>query len=994
MKRITRTTASSSCRKTKLKKRPGKFPFAIVGVGASAGGLEAVTALLRKLPAHPGLAFVVIQHLDPSHTSALPALLQRATSMPVMEARNGMPVEANCVYVIPPNRIIRLAKRRIKLSPRAMDHERHMPVDSFLESLAGEEAGRGIGVILSGNGSDGTRGSLAIKAAGGITFAQDGKTAKYGSMPANAGAAGCIDFVLPPEAIAKKLVKLEAHPLLRTPGLSEAVEQPRTEEQAYEQIVVALHRRCGVDFTHYKRPTIDRRIRRRMGLRNIETVQGYAEYLRLHAGETQELFNDILIHVTGFFRDPQVFALLKKKVFPRLLKGRNPEAPLRLWVPGCSSGEELYSLAMALIEFLEDRKVSFPMQLFGTDINLAMLDRARTGFYPAGIAEDLSPGRLRRFFTKSDAGYRISKSIRELCVFARQDLTVDPPFSNLDLISCRNVLIYLGQELQRKVFPVFHYALRARGLLVLGASETVGPHDNLFALVDKRGRIYEKKTVATRPAVTFGLHFPVQAHELETAATPRGLVIPAIPEIQKQADRVTLAHYSPPGVVINRNMEVLQFRGHTGPYLEHSQGEASLNLLNMAREGIAADLRAVIAMAMKQGGPVRKDAVRLGQNGGSATINIEVVPFTVLPSEERFFLITFETASVATPPAGGRKKTVGKVRPSSRLKDTSELERLHGELSTARESMQTIVEEQEATNEELRSANEEIMSSNEELQSSNEELETAKEELQSTNEELTTINDELESRNAELAHVNNDLHNLMASVSIPIIMVGPDLRIRRFTTVAERALNLVANDVGRKVTDIKLKVEVPGLDKQIGDVIDSLQARETEVKDRMGHWWSVRIRPYKTTDHKIDGAVIAFVDIDLLKMGLERTTTERDYAIAIIETVREPVLVLNQNLVVEAANEAFYTMFKVRAKDTLNRRIYELGNGQWDISRLRSLLEDILPHNAVFEDYAVEIEFPAIGLKRMLLNARRLLRGESKTAMILLAIEDVTAKVG
>jgi two-component system CheB/CheR fusion protein len=989
MKKSTKPTASAVGAKASRARPTSEAQFAIAGIGASAGGLEAVTALLRALPTNPGMAFVVVQHLDPTHGSALPALLQRATPIPVMEAKNGMPVVANCVYVIPPNRTIRIAKQRIKLAPRAGEREIHLPVDSFLESLAEEEAHLAVAVILSGNGSDGTRGSLAVKAAGGVTFAQDEKSAKYTAMPANAIAAGCIDFVLPPEAIAQEMVRLAGHPVLIAAASAAAGAKPRTEEQALEQILALVRQRCGVDFTHYKRGTLDRRIQRRMGLRSIATLRGYAEYLRLHAAETQELFNDILIHVTGFFRDPGVFPLLKRKVFPRLLKGRPPDAPLRLWVPGCSSGEEVYSLAIALMEFLGDRQEPCPVQLFGTDINLAALDRARAGFYPASIAADVSADRLRRFFTKTESGYRISKAIRELCVFARQNLVLDPPFSNLDLISCRNVLIYFGPELQRKVFPVFHYALQANGFLLLGAAETTGAHADLFALVDSRARIYAKKNAPSRPAITFGPRLPAQ----QTTAVPTVKSAPDIPEIQKQADRVALAHYSPPGVIINRNLDVLQFRGHTGPYLEHTHGEASLNLLKMAREGLVMELRAVIAKAMSKDGHARQEGIRVKQNGGFTTIAIGVVPFYVPPSPERFFLVTFEALPGAAPLAGGGQPVARKAAAAGRTDANPELSRLRDELLATRESLQTIIEEQEATNEEMRSANEEILSSNEELQSTNEELETAKEEMQSTNEELTTLNDELENRTAEMGRVNNDILNLMASVHIPIVMVGPDLRIRRYTTIAEKALNLIAADIGRPIGDLKLKVTVPGLDKHIADVIDSLQSQQIEVKDQQGHWWSVRIRPYKTADHKIDGAIVAFVDIDLLKMGLERMTTAREYAMALIETVHEPVLALDHNLIVEAANGAFFRMFKVRAKETLNRRIYELGDGQWDIPKLRTLLEDILPHNATFEKFAVEHSFPGIGPKRMLLNARRMARGDNETDMILLAIEDVTAKV-
>jgi two-component system CheB/CheR fusion protein len=847
---------------------PGPFP--IVGIGASAGGLEAVTELLKELPMTSGMAFVVMQHLDPTHESALPALLGRATTMAVTEARNNARIEPNRVYVIPPNKVMRVSRRRLKVAPRRSDNEFRMPIDHFLESLAQDEADRAIGVILSGNGSDGTRGMLAVKAAGGITFAQDKRSAKYTAMPASAIAAGCVDFVLRPGQIAEALVGLTGGATSGAFSTKTSDSTKRGDERAFEEVLAILRQRMGVDFTHYKQPTLDRRIRRRMELRKFEAMREYAEYLRGHPTEVQDLFNDILIHVTGFFRDPHVFSAVRRRILPRLLKVRTTDEPIRIWVPGCSSGEEVYSIAIVLAEALAEKKVRAPVQIFGTDINLAALDRARAGYYPAGITVDVSADRLRRFFVKSDSGYRINKSIREMCLFARQNVVFDPPFSNLDIISCRNLLIYLGPLLQRKMFPVFHYALKSNGFLMLGASETTGGFADLFTLVDSKCKFYAKKAVATRPAVTFGHGLSEErTGSIEPArSSPTLQVGPTVPEIQRQADRLVLAHYSVPGAVINQNLEVLQFRGQTGQYLQHSHGEASLNLLKMAHDGLVLDLRAAINKAIKKNGPVRQDNVLVRRDGQASSATIEVVPFLVPPSQERFFLVSFvPVPDVETVPM--RQQAGKKTSTADQRAEAAELSRLREELAATRESLQAIIEEQEATNEELRSANEEIMSSNEELQSTNEELETAKEELQSTNEELTTLNDELESRNSELEDVNNDLHNLLASVNIPVVMVGTDLRIRRFTSIAEKMLNLIPGDVGRPITDIKMKIDLPRLDTLITEVIDSLQTKDLELKDQAGHWWSVRIRPYKTTDHKIDGAVVAFVDVDDLRQSFK-----------------------------------------------------------------------------------------------------------------------------
>jgi two-component system CheB/CheR fusion protein len=976
------------------KTRPKGKAFSIVGIGASAGGLEAMSQLLKTLPAETGMAFVLVQHLDPTHESALTSLLSRLTSMAVCEAKNNMPLEPNTLYVIPPNKVMGISERQLKLTPRKDSKEIYTPIDHFLRSLAEEEGNRAVAIILSGSGSDGTQGLLAIKAAGGITFAQDDKTSKYPTMPVNAVAAGCVDFVMPPDKIGRELSRIAGHPLI-TPSEEELERASPSDEKLFEEVVALLRQRMGVDFANYKHATLRRRIQRRMVLHKFESLKDYTAYLRAHAAEVKELFTDILIHVTGFFRDSSVFQLLKKRIFPRLIKNKTPEAAIRIWVPGCSTGEEVYSLAMALMEFLHDKKANHTVQIFGTDINDMALDKARSGLFPDGIQADVSPNRLRRFFLKTEGGYRINKAVREMCIFARQNVVTDPPFSNLDLISCRNVLIYLGPVLQRKVMPLFHYALKPDGYLLLGVSETIGGFADLFALIDKKAKFYAKKTTRVRPAVTLG-HAPVlkpnPALAAATAAAATAATAdlgPTLADVQKQGDRIVLTHHSPAGVIVNKQMEVLQFRGRTGPYLEHAHGEATLNLLKMAREGLVVNLRAALARAVKQNARVREESIHVKQNGNLLEVNIEVVPFQVPPSRERFFLVLFETSAPPVTEAVEKKIRAKKER-AFKSAESVELTRLREELASTRESLQAIIEEQEATNEELRSANEEIMSSNEELQSTNEELETAKEELQSTNEELTTLNDELESRNVELEQVNNDLHNLLASINIPIIMVGPDLRIRRFTGVAEKLLNLIPGDVGRPLTDINLHVDVPSPAKLVAEVIDTLQTRELDVRDKDGHWWSVRIRPYKTTDNKIDGAVIALLDVDLLKTSAEQVRRGRALAETVVNAVHRPLVVMDNDLVVQQVNEAFLNTFKTSAAEILHHRIYEVNDGEWNNPKLRTLLEEILPHNGRCEEFVLENNFPKLGRRRIVLSASRLPCDEGKTQLILLSIENVS----
>ncbi|HEX5223440.1 MAG TPA: chemotaxis protein CheB [Verrucomicrobiae bacterium] len=956
--------------------------FSVVCIGASAGGLESVTRMLKHLPPDTGMAFVLVQHLDPSHESAMASLLSSATKMRVAEARANEQLLPNCVYIIPPNKLMELSGMKLKLFPRKQSVNDRAPVDWFMRSAAEALGTRTIGIVLSGTGTDGTQGLLAIKAAGGITFAESPRTAKYPGMPGSAVTAGCVDFVLTPEKIARELKPLSrrARPAIED---GDEGESGSSEQRGFEAILLLLRQRHGVDFTYYKHATLRRRIHRRMVLNKLDSLKDYAAHLRSHPAETKELFNDILIHVTGFFRDAMVFQTLRKKLLPRLIRNKAPEDPLRIWIPGCSTGEEVYSIAILLLEFMSERKVHHPVQIFGTDINDLALERARAGLYSEGVVSDISPDRLRRFFFKTDGGYRVNKTVREMCIFARQNLVNDPPFSNLDLISCRNVLIYLGPALQRKVMPVFHYALRENGLLMLGASETIGGYADLFALVDSKAKVYVKKGVQVRPAVTFahGVIEPPMVREHKVAA--QAPAAPTITDVQKQADRIILANYSLPGVVINKQMEVLQFRGRTGPFLEHFHGEASLHLLKMAREGLGLELRAAVTKAIKQNTRVRHEGARVKQNGHTLECNIEIIPFSPPPATERFYLVMFETV---LPEVEAGRSRLKKETVVSKVRENAEVIHLREDLAATRESLQAIIEEQEATNEELRSANEEIMSSNEELQSTNEELETAKEELQSTNEELTTLNDELESRNGELERVNNDLHNLLASVNIPILILDADVRIRRFTGLAEKLFKLIPSDIGRPITDINLPLEIPSLGKLVLEVFDTLTPKDFELQDKQGHWWSVRVRPYKTTDRKIDGAVLALVDIDNMKTGIERLAKAREVVEAMVNAVREPVLMLDRHLTVTSANAPFYRMFKVTPEEVLNRPVYDLDDRQWDIAPLRKQLDNVLLRRSGFEDFAIEYDFPRAGRKRILINARFV--DQESDQLIILAINE------
>lgn len=798
--------------------------FPIVGVGASAGGLEAFTDLLAALPPETGLSIVFVQHLDPVHPSMLPELLARVTAMPVVEAKDGMQVELDRVYTIPPGACLSIISGRLVVEPRGESRGAHMPVDAFFRSLADDAAERAVGVVLSGTATDGTAGLRAIKAAGGLTFAQDEETAKYDGMPRSAVSAGVVDRCLPPREIAAELMRLVREPAAtayRAP-LSDEVEVADVSDLA--RLFLLLRSDCGIDFTHYKPSTIRRRIRRRMLLSRVESLEDYVDILRENSEELGLLAGDLLINVTSFFREPASFAALAEVVFPRMFKAAVSDAPVRVWVPGCSTGEEAYSIAIALLEELSGRRTGVSIQIFATDLSRRAIDRARGGFYPDAISADVSPERLKRFFVKVEGGFRICKEVRDMCVFAVHDVTRDPPFSRIDFISCRNLLIYLGPELQKRVVPAFHYALRPGGALMLGSAETVGKFGNLFDLGDRRHKIYFRKAEASSGA---------------------------------------------------------------GPYM---------------------------------------------------------------------------------PPGHSRERPLPEEKPASFLRNAP------GPVDGAVE-------------EELRSALEELQSANEELQSTNEELETAKEELQSMNEELTTVNEELANKNFALATVNDDLTNLMGSMNIAIVMVGLDLRVRRFTPLAGRVMNLISADIGRPLCHIKPDVFVPDLERQIQEVIDTLALRELEVTDRVGRWWQLRIRPYRTSDNRIDGAVVSLVDIDQLKKTSVSADKARLYAESVLATIRESILVLAGDMRVRSANAAFHRAFGMMPEDVMGRSIYELGGGLLDVPALRNLLEKILPERSAFEGLRLELDFPGQRRRAFLMNARQV-EGMREPLVFLAMVEE------
>src|SRR5882724_11298424 len=864
-----------------------KDDLLIAAVGASAGGIEAFTELMTNLPADSGMAFVLVQHLDPKHHSLLTELLSKKTAMRVTEVTDGMKVERDHVYVIPPNATMSISNNTLQLRPREESRGLHMPIDLFMRALAEEHGNRAIGVILSGTGTDGTLGMAEIQAQGGVTFAQDGGSAKHDAMPRSAVAAGRVDYVLAPKGIARELVRIARHPYVARNHKSEPVELDSGKNTGLSTVFHLLRKTTGVDFTHYRQTTILRRIQRRMVVHKIDKLEEYVKCVQANPGEIKALYQDMLINVTSFFRNPQVFDALKAQVFPGILKKHPLETGIRIWTPACASGEETYSIAIALLEYLGDRAPQVPIQLFGTDVSESGVTRARSGVYPENIHGDVSPERLQRFFAKVEGEYRISKNIRDMCIFAQHNVLNDPPFSQMDLISCRNMLIYLEPVLQNKVISLFHYALRPGGYLVLGTSEGVGTATSLFATEDRTHKVFSKKTTAMRQAVTFSLHRDAERSDIGPTRSSSRLTDPGwnYLEAQKEFDRRLLSQYAPATVFVNGDMEIIHTRGNVNHYLKLAPGRASLNILKMARAGLLLDLQNAIGKAKKENTTVRRQNVQIkngngngegrgqGQGRGGGTqhpadsvrlVNFDVVPINVSNLEEIFFMIVFQDAVAERAPGAGS----GRIPPNMRAEAAvGRISRLEQELAATKEYLQSVIETQEATNEELQSANEEILASNEELQSTNEELETAKEELQSANEELSTVNDELRSRNMGITQANSDLMNIFASIDVAVIMVGSDLTIRRFTPQAQKFFGLIPADIGRPLLHINSTIENPDFQSLVLQVMANSQTVEREIRDMKGARYQLRVLPYRTLENKMDGAVITIAGSSSEKPG-------------------------------------------------------------------------------------------------------------------------------
>jgi two-component system CheB/CheR fusion protein len=951
--------------------------------------LEAFEHFFTNMPADSGMVFVLVPHLAPEHKSIMAELLKRYTKMAIFQAEDGMRADPNCVYIIPPNRDMAMLKGTLQLLEPVERRGLRHPIDFFFRSLAEDQGERAVCIVLSGTGTEGALGLRAIKEKGGLVLVQDPKTTRYDGMPGSAIATGLVDYILPPDKMPEQLLRYITHPFAQPPKPAAKAESQFPDP--LQKIIFLIRNHTGHDFSLYKQNTILRRIEKRMAILQVGSMSDYVTSLRSNPKEIELLFSELLIRVTNFFRDREAFEILKEKALPLLFKDLPPGETVRIWVPACSTGEEAYSLAIIVQEHISTLKQKYDVQIFATDIDAEAIDMARTGLYPDGITADVTPERLNRFFIRKASAHKIKEEIRQMIVFAVQDLIKDPPFTKLQMVSCRNVLIYFDAQLQKKVLPVFRYSLKPGGILFLGSSETIGDHLDMFSVVDRKWKIFRAKGAEVIRAAPFRS----RAAESRTEAAPVRAASPVTaPAINMRegiglgelAEKIVLVHYAPPLVIINDKGDILYFHGKTSRYLETASGDASLNIIEMAREELRLELRAALRKAIARGKDMTVDGLQIKSIGGFRTVDLEIRHITGHDTMQRLLMVVFREL----PPSKGRN--TGKAPQPSR-KMSRYVAELEHELKSSKEQLKTTIEELETANQELGSTNEELQSSNEELQSTIEEMETSREELQSVNEELTTINTELQHRTDESTQANNDMKNLIASTQIATIFLDNGLRIKRFTPATANVLNLVETDIGRPIGDFSLKLDYPELEKDMEETLGALALQERVVRHRNGLWYMARILPYRTMENVVDGVVITFVDITEQNRTREALQDALEYAEGIVETAREPFVVLDADLRVITANASFYQNFRASRGDVEKKRIYDLGNRQWDIPALRELLERILPESIQIENFEVAHDFPEIGRKRMLLNARRIHQHGMQTRMILLAIEDITGRM-
>ena len=950
--------------------------FYVVGIGSSAGGLEALEEFFKNLPPDTGMAFVVVSHQHPGHVSLLPELIGRCSSLPVVEAADGMALQPNHVYVNPPGAFFGIMKGRVRLLDALVDKKPGLLIDFFFRSLANDLHDRAICIVLSGTGTDGTLGLRAVKGELGMAMVQEVQSARFAGMPASAIATSMADFVLPPAAMPAQLMAYAAG-LERLHPVFEAADGKDVAEPL-QKIFMLLRSQTGHDFSSYKQSTMLRRIERRMAAHHIETPSQYVRLLQENQHEIDILFRELLIVVTSFFRDPEAFKLLREKVFPQLLEKLASPCNFRVWVAGCGSGEEAYSMAILLHE--ASRKLANPVavQIFATDLSESSIEIARQGRYPEGIVSDVPEELLKKYFIHEEGSYCIREDIRKMLVFAQQNVIKDPPFTKVDLLCCRNLLIYLNADLQKRLLPIFHYALKPGGVLVLGPSETIGGYTELFEPLNKKWKLFRRQEAPpTHPLPEIPVQPSGRIPKVELPKPSRDTSLAA------QLQGLLLNRLAPPSVVINNRGDIVYIHGRTGDYLEPRAGRPRMNIHDMAREGLAPALSSAMRQAMTQEQEVVRERVRVKTNGHFTHINLSAVAITAPETLRGLLLVSFLPASPQADSAQPKRKGV-----AAHADEAVRMQDLEREMQYTKESLQSVVEELETSNEELKSTNEELQSANEELQSTNEELETSKEELQSLNEELNTVNAELEGKVDELSHANDDMQNLLDNTQIATLYLDNHLHIKRYTDQARKIIKLIPSDIGRPIGDLVSNLAYDSLEQDAREVLKTLAVYEQEVHSMDGHWYLMRIMPYRTAENLIDGLVVTFVDIGKTKHEKAKSQRAIAFLQGLFDTFHEPALVLDQDMRVAAANKTFYSAFHTNPKAVKEQLIFDIGGGEWDIAELRRLLGEIIPQKGVIEDYEVESEFPKIGRCTFLLNARKLHREAGQPGMVLLSMRE------
>ena len=945
----------------------------IVGIGMSAGGLEVATAFLNAMPADSGMGFVIVQHLDPTRESMLAELLGRETSMPVVKVEDGMRVEPNRVHVIVPAKTLLIRDGILHLvEPDAPRGHRH-PIDKFFSALAQDQKAKAIAIVLSGAGSNGTAGLADIKQAGGMCIAQDPETARFDSMPRHAIASNLVDLVLAPEAMPEALLRYARHSYVLAPRPEiEAEELPGTSATGLDDVLALLNARAGHDFSQYKHNTLSRRVHRRMGLAHMEDLGQYLELLAREPDEAAALVKDLLIHVTAFFRDAEAWEALDQDVITPLVRSAQTGQSIRVWVPACSTGEEVYTIAMILTERCEAANKDIAIKVFGTDTAEHHLSEARKATFPGSMVESLTGERIERFFDKLDDNYyRVKPALREKVIFAPQNVLKDPPYSRMDLVSCRNLLIYLIPAAQEKVLSLAHFALREGGYLFLGNAETVGQRDHMFECVSKRWRIYRRAGSGRSPMLEFS-QWPIR----EDSARAAG----AKPKLADLALKSLAERFAPAYVLIDKNYQVLHFHGSTDDFLTRPAGPPTFDLLALTREGLRMTVRNAVSKAINTSEAVTLRSAVKGEAKNGVVVTAS--PIRGPGDANLMVLVSFARSEHVLNDAPVQNAALV----------PAEVRDIEEELMSAREEMRNTVERYETTNEELMAANEEVTSINEELQATNEELESSKEELQSLNEELSTINAQLGRKISELADVTDDLRNLLKGSDVATVVLDIDLRIKWFSPPIQTLFHLIESDVGRPIGNFTQKFIFGGLLERAEAAIVDLGTFEDEVRADDGRCLLLRVRPYRTQDDRIAGAVVTFVDITDLKSKQTEISEARSFAEAIVETVRHPLLALDGDLRVRSANSAFHETFGLSPDETIGRLIYELVGGQWNVPSLRTLLEQLIPEHRQIDDYEIALCVPRLGSRSMLMNARCITDSQDAGELVLLAIEDITER--